>query len=116
MTTPTMITRRKAVNNLSYMNKAKNLMLLLLFTLLAACGNDEKVESQYVGKLTQAIELLDTASTIDEIVQAQEIEEDAMHIEGFEELQDAGRVKEINDKFAQALDSAQQRILDDLLK
>lgn len=98
------------------MNNILNLTLFFAVVTLFSCGNDEKVEEQYVNKVNQAIEILDKATTVEEISDAQDTLNVASLIKGYEELQDRGRVKDVRDKFNQALDSAQQRILDQLLK
>lgn len=98
------------------MKKIIYLSLFLAVVALFSCGNDEKVEEQYVNKVTEAIEILEKATASEDISNANDTFDVATRIEGYDELQDIGRVKEVNDRFAQALDSAQQRILDELLK
>ena len=91
-------------------------VLFVSCVLLLACGNDKKVESAFVKDVDKATQILKKATSVDEILTAQDILDKAFKIEGVEDLSDRGEVAECIDRFDKELEKAQKRIMDNLSK
>ena len=98
------------------MRKFFPISVFAFLPLLFSCGNDPVVESNYVSAMEKGIEQLKKSVDVAGLVRAQEIEDSAKSLPGVLDLSKSKVIKDVEERFNAALDSAHTRIMDSLEK
>ena len=92
------------------------LFMAMLALFCAACGNDPEVEAKFVDAIEKGIVQLQKSQSSDDLVRSQDLIDKAYEIPGVEELSVSGKVEEVLGRLDTELDSARQRVMDNLEK
>ena len=95
-------------------------LISLFFTFIVmaflSCGNDPTVESNYVQAIERCIRHLQHSQDSEDLVVANDMIDSAKSLPGVADLSHSGAVKEVEERLASSLDSAQNRVMDSLLE
>ncbi len=97
------------------MKKLLILPVVFIALQLSSCGNDPAVESSYVSAMEKGISQLKETRDVDGLVRAQDLLDSAKSLPGVMELSKSNVVKDVEERFAAALEAAQDRVMNGLL-